>query len=39
MFMLIEYMIQLLQENLIPEIVCILLERKLLPVIILYESI
>ena len=36
--MLIERMIQLPQENSIPGIVCILLERKPLPVIILYES-
>ena len=37
-FMLIERMIQLLQENSIPGIVCILLERKPLPAIIFYES-
>ena len=37
-FMLIERMIQLPQENSIPGIVCILLERKLLPVIIFFES-
>ena len=37
-FMLMERMIQLPQENLIPGIVCILLEREPLPVIILYES-
>ena len=37
-FMLIERMIQLLQENSIPGIVCTLLERKLLPAIIFYES-
>ena len=37
-FMLIERMIQLPQENAIPGIVCILLERKLLSVIIFYES-
>ena len=36
--MLIERMIQLPQENTITEIVCILLERKLLPVFIFYES-
>ena len=38
MFMLIERMIQLPQENSIPEIVYILLERKQLSVIIFYES-
>ena len=37
-FMLIERMIQLPQKNSIPGIVGILLERKLLPVIIFYES-
>ena len=37
-FMLIERMIQLPQENSIPGIVCILLERKRLSVIIFYES-
>ena len=37
MLVLIECMIQLPQENSIPGIVCILLERKLLPVIIFYE--
>ena len=40
-FMLIEHIehtIQLPQENSIPGIVCILLERKPLPVIIFYES-
>ena len=37
-FMLIERMIQLPQENSILGIVCILLERKPLPVIIFYES-
>ena len=37
-FMLIERMIQLPQENSIPGIVCILLERKQLSVIIFYES-
>ena len=37
-FMLIERMIQLLQENSILVIVCIPLERKPLPVIIFYES-
>ena len=37
-FMLIERMIQLPQENSIPGIVSILLEWKLLPVIIFYES-
>ena len=36
--MLIEHMIQLLQENSIPQIVYILLEWKPLPVIIFYES-
>ena len=36
--MLIERMIQLPQENSIPGIVCILLERKRLSVIIFYES-
>ena len=38
MFMLIEHMIRLMQENSIPGIVYILLERKPLPVIIFYES-
>ena len=38
MFMLIERMIQLLQENSIPGIVCILLERKRLSVFIFYEK-
>lgn len=37
-FMLIESMIQLPQENSIPGIFCILLERKRLSVIIFYES-
>ena len=37
-FMLIERMIQLPQENSIPGIFCILLERKRLSVIIFYES-
>ena len=37
-FMLIERMIQLLEENSIPGIVCIPLEQKPLPVIIFYES-
>ena len=37
-FMLIERMIQLPQENSIPGIVCIPLERKRLSVIIFYES-
>ena len=37
-FILIEHMIQLLQENSIPGITCILLEQKPLPVIIFYES-
>ena len=37
-FMLIERMIQLPQENSIPGIVCILLEWKLLLFIIFYES-
>ena len=37
-FMLIERMIQLLQENSIPGIVCIPLERKRRSVIIFYES-
>ena len=37
-FMLIERMIQLPQENSISGIVCILLERKRLSVIIFYES-
>ena len=36
--MLIERMIQLSQENSIPGVVCILLQRKLLPVIIFCES-
>ena len=36
--MLIERMIQLPQENLIPGIVCILLEQKPLSAIIFYES-
>ena len=36
--MLIERMIQLPQENSIPGIVCILLERKPLPAINFYES-
>ena len=38
MFMLIEHMIQLPQENSNPGIVCILLERKPLHVIIFHES-
>ena len=37
-FMLIEHMIQLSQETSIPGVVCILLERRPLPVIIFYES-
>ena len=37
-FMLMERMIQLPQENSIPGFFCILLERKRLSVIIFYES-
>ena len=37
-FILIECMIQLPQEILIPGIVCLVLERKPLPAIIFYES-
>ena len=37
MFMLVECMIQLPQKNSIPEIVCILLEQKPLPIINFYE--
>ena len=37
-FMLIECMIQLPQENLVPGIACILLERKPLPAVIFHES-
>ena len=37
-FMLIEHMIQLPQENSIPGIICIIFEQKPLPAIIFYES-